>query len=251
MMNTYKIVWIKLIAIAIIMVLLVGCEKIEGEGGNAKICGTLMQRNYNDNYSILVSEKPAVAEDIYIRYGKSDAVAERVLTSESGYFEFPFLYPGDYTIFYSSNDSTKRNSDDTEVVLTINIKRGETKDLGKLFRLKSLDFDEGEATIKGQIKTVIYRKLSQWPHLIPQDTVFSVEQEVYLTYNHHVYYNSRIRAQYDGYFYFNNLLPGKYKVFFYSDRIDGGVGQATVLKEIEIIHPKDTIDLGLTLIHKL
>jgi hypothetical protein len=251
MKNTMNTVWLKSIAFALIIIHLVGCEKIEGEGGDSKIYGTLIQRNYNDNFSILITEKPDVAQDIYIKYGNSMAVGNRVRTSENGYFEFPFLYPGDYTIFYTSKDSTNGNSSSIEKVITINLKRGENRDLGKLFRLKTLDFDDGEATIKGQIKTVIYRKLSQWPHLIPHDTVYAVEKEVYLTYNHHSYYNSRIRTQFDGTFYFNNLLPGKYKVFFYSDRIDGGIGQATILKEIEIKNSKDTINLGLTLIHKL
>ncbi len=250
-MKQNVLISVKTIAMVIILSHFYGCETIEGEGGSGKISGVLIQRSYNDDYSLLISEKPAEAEDIYIKYGSNDAVADRIKSSETGYFEFPYLYPGEYTVFYASSDSTNKISDKKNISVTIQLKKGEKKDLGKLFRLKQLNFDDGYGTIKGQISKIIYREGSRWPHLIPHDTVYAVEQEVYLTYNNRPFYDSRIRASYDGTFYFRNLLPGKYKVFLYSDRIDGGVGQATVLLNTQIIKPEEEVDLGEILIHKL
>lgn len=250
-MKTIDFLSARTILLIIIISYFYGCEKIEGEGGSGKISGVLIQKNYNEDYSLLISEKPVVAEDIYIRYGSSKAVADRVWSSETGYFEFPYLYPGEYTLIYESSDSVNRTSDNKNVAIKVHLKDGENKELGNLFRLKQLKFDEGYATIKGQISTVIYRNGSQWPYLFPHDTVSAVEQEVYLSYNNGPFYDSRIRASYDGSFYFRNLLPGKYKVFLYSDRIDGGVGQATILINTQINNPAEVIDLGEILTHKL
>lgn len=241
----------KTILIAIVLFHFCGCETIEGEGGSGKISGLLIQKSYNEDYSLLISEKPAEAEDIYIKYGSNGAVAKKIESSETGYFEFPYLYPGEYTLFYASSDSTNKTSEKKNISITVQLKKGEKKDLGKLFRLKQLNFDDGYATIKGQIRKVIYRDGSQWPHLIPHDTVFAAEQEVYLTYNNRPFYDSRIRASHDGTFYFRNLIPGKYKVFLYSDRIDGGVGQATILFNTQISKSVEEVNLGKILTHKL
>ena len=35
------------------------------------------------------------------------------------------------------------------------------------------------------------------------------EQEIYLTYNNHTFYDDRIRTQADGEFEFGGLIPGK------------------------------------------
>ena len=45
------------------------CEKSEGPGGTGSIAGTVMEQFYNDDYSLLILEKPAVDEEIFIVYG--------------------------------------------------------------------------------------------------------------------------------------------------------------------------------------
>ena len=87
------------------------------------------------------------------------------------------------------------------------LKRGEDLDLGELEKLTPLDFDDGTAMIKGRVKVIDYVDSSTWPNLVIEKTYYGTEQEVYLTYGWHTFYDERIRSQYDGTFEFGALYP--------------------------------------------
>lgn len=186
----------------LLLALLSSCEQNEGVGGKSKIKGTLMLEQYNDDFSMLIESMPAQDENIYIQYGDSKAVGDDVETSPDGYFEFPYLYEGDYTIYYYSIDSADRLSPKKEVLLEVHLGDDDVKDLGELKVFETLDYDEGKAIIKGFVK---------------QGTSIVPEQEVYLRYGSHNFYDERIRTQEDGSFYFNNVIPGDYTIYVFSE----------------------------------
>lgn len=204
----------KFTVLLLLIALLSACNKEEGLGGKSTIKGYLMIEQYNDDYSVLVDSMPAMDEKVYIQYGNDKAVSDDVETSPDGYFEFPYLYEGDYTIFYYSEDSTDLFLPKKEVLVEVQLGNDETKDLGVLKTFETLKFDEGKAFISG----VVY-EIDKY-----NDTTQIAELPVYIRSKNHNFYDDRIRTQEDGSFYFNQLLPGEYVVYVFSeDRLENVV----------------------------
>ena len=227
------------------------CQKSEGPGGNASISGTITEQFYNDDYSLLIYEKPAVDEEVFIVFGSDDNLGSRVRTNHYGQFRFKFLYPGDYQVYFISGDSTSAINMEGEKVREVKLDRGEDYDLGGLEKLSTLDFDDGSAMIKGVVKVTDYVDLSSWPDLVIEKTYYATEQEIYLTYHNHSYYDERIRTQTGGVFEFGGLIPGKYLVFLYSDDLTGESDKVTLEFEVSIEDLDQVIDLGEINIDKL
>jgi len=244
---------IKKIVILFIMASLfsVSCEKSEGLGGTASISGTVTEQFYNDDFSLLIYEKPAVDEEIYIVYGNNKDLGNRVRTNNLGQFQFKYLYPGSYQVYFFSADSSAGLNLDTEELFEVELGRGEERDLGNLEKLTTLDFDDGTAMIKGVVKVIDYVDGSSWPNLVVDKTYFATEQEIYLTYNNHTFYDQRIRTQSGGVFEFGGLIPGKYLVFLYSDDVTGDSDKVTVEFEVTIDEFDQVVDLGEIIIKKL
>jgi len=227
------------------------CQKDEGLGGTASIAGTITEQFYNDDYSLLIYEKPAVDEEVFIVYGSSEELGNRVRTNNLGQFRFKYLYPGNYQVYFISGDSTSTLDLDVEKLYDIELERGEDHELGRLEKLSLLDFDEGTAMIKGVVKVIDYVDLSSYPNLVVEKTYYATEQEVYLTYNNHSFYDERIRTQTGGYFEFGRLIPGKYRVFLYSDDVTGESDKVTIEFEVDINDLNQVVDLGEIEIDKL
>lgn len=228
------------------------CEKQEGLGGTAKISGMLTIEQYNDDYSLMISSLPAKGEDIYIQYGDSKSVSDDVETGYDGYFEFDYLYEGDYTIFYYSKDSTEYNGEKKEIILEVSLSKDESKDLGDLIIFETLDFDDGKATISGNVYEVYFTYTSVWPNMIPEDTLIATDLPVYLRSDGHEQYDERIRTQEDGSFYFKNLIPGDYTVYVFSEDIKGTKQQVAIEKTITVSANEDvTFDIGDMFIYNL
>lgn len=240
------------LALASLMFLLTAsCEKSEGLGGTGSIAGTLTEQYYNDDYSLLIHEKPAVDEEIFIVFGNDEDLGARVRTNNLGQFMFKYLYPGSYQVYYSTRDSSSLLNVDEEKLYEVELDRGEEYDLGNLVKLSTLDFDDGSAMIKGVVKVIDYVDSSSWPNLVIEKTYFAVEQEIYLTYNNHSFYDERIRTQTGGVFEFGGLIPGKYLIFLYSDDVTGESDKETIEFEVSISDPDQVIDLGEIVIQKL
>jgi len=110
----------------------IGCTKTEGEGGTSTIIGTVTTNNINGDGE-LVATYAAADEDVFIIYGSGEAgYDDKTTTSYDGTFKFPYLTPGDYTIFIYSDCNTCDN--DEEVVLkTVTIStKGEIINAGEL-----------------------------------------------------------------------------------------------------------------------
>ena len=81
------------------MPVLVGCKKLEGEGGSSTIKGIVIERKYN-TVGTLIAEYPAMDVDVYILYGTEDNFPDDdVKTSFDGSFEFNYLQPGNYKVY--------------------------------------------------------------------------------------------------------------------------------------------------------
>jgi len=244
--------FMKIVFLSFLIVLLpLSCQKSEGLGGTGSIAGTITEQFYNDDYSLLIYEKPAVDEEVYIVFGSSKELGNRVRTNNMGQFRFKFLYPGNYQVYFISGDSTAELNMDVEKLYELELERGEELDLGRLNKLTTLDFDDGTALIKGVVKVVDYVDLSSWPNLVVEKTYYATEQEVYLTYNKHTFYDERIRTQTGGVFEFGGLIPGNYLVFLYSDDVTGESDKVTLEFEVSIDDLDQVVDLGEIVIEKL
>ena len=222
----------------------VSCSKMEGEGGTGSISGTLTEYFYNDDFSQLIYSEPAVDEEVFILYGDDPALGDRVRTSNTGTFRFEFLYPGVYTVYYQTEDSAAIPEEEVEKLLEVSLERGEEADLGELVKITTLDFDEGGAVIRGVVKEIDYVDASRWPNLVVDYIDFAYEQEVYLTYGNHTYYDERIRTGHDGSFEFRKLIPGDYLVFLYSEDVTRLTDKVVLEFEVTITEMDQVFDLG-------
>ena len=89
------------------VVFLYGCKKEAGEGGNASIKGHVSVRDYNNDFSVLISQYDGFDRYVYIKYGgEGEGFDDRLKTDYEGNFVFENLYPGNYEIYVYSKDST-------------------------------------------------------------------------------------------------------------------------------------------------
>ncbi len=228
------------------------CVKPEGYGGTSSVSGKILTRYYNDDYSMLIKEVPSVDEDVYLLFGDDESVGDRVFTSSTGAFAFEFLRPGAYTLYFTSEDSTSADRSEEVSAIEFELKSGEDKDLGTLTEFKTLDFNEGTGKIFGVIRLINYKNSSVPPFLEIKDTSFAQEQEVYIRYGTHKFYDERIRTSYNGYFEFTGLIPGEYEVFTYSEDVWFGGTENIPVGDTVIISPEiQEVDLGIMYIEKI
>jgi len=233
------------------LLLMASCDQPEGYGGTAAIKGKIETSFYNEEYSDLVKQEPAVDEEVFLLFGENETVGDKVETSATGAFEFAYLNPGKYQLYYTSQDSTKSDDAEYPVIIDVELEAGQDLDLGTLGRIETMDYDDGAAKIFGVIKLINYKNTSEYPFLEVKDTSFAQEQEVYLIYNNRDYYDDRIRTSYNGYFEFSNLIPGEYEIFTYSEDITGGTEDVVVSHKVTITEPEQEEDLGVIFIEQL
>jgi len=236
--------------IAALMVI-AGCEQGEGYGGTASISGTVVTRYYNDDYSAVIREAPAVDEQVFLLFGDNENVGDRVETSATGTFEFLYLQPGEYTVYFTSRDTAYTGEVETVVSEELELSSGADMNLGTLYRVETLDFDDGSSRIFGVIRLINYKNTSEYPFLEVKDTSFAQEQEVYLRYGNHEFYDERVRTDYKGYFEFRNLIPGDYEIFTYSEDITGGTEDIPEIRNVSFTDDGEEIDLGTITIEQL
>ncbi len=242
----------KPVFLSILLVLIpLSCQKSEGMGGTGSISGTITEQFYNDDYSLLIYEKAAVDEEVYIVFGNNEDLGNRVRTNDQGQFRFKYLYPGNYRVYFISGDSSSDLNMDVEKLYELQLDKGKDYKLAELEKLSTLDFDDGTAMIKGVVKVIDYVDLSSYPNLVIEKTYYATEQEIYLTYNNHTFYDERIRTQSGGVFEFGGLIPGKYLVFLYSDDVTGESDKVTLEFELSIDDLNQVVDLGEIVIEKL
>jgi hypothetical protein len=99
---------------ALVALTAVGCQKDPGRGGRAMIRGKVMveARLVLTNPNSFLYEAPAMDQEVYIKYGDNIGPDDRIRTNFDGEYEFPYMRPGNYTIWTYSRDtlSTSGNS---------------------------------------------------------------------------------------------------------------------------------------------
>lgn len=232
------------------LILSTSCQKDPGFGGTGAIKGTLVEKFYNDDYSELIYEKPAVDEEVFILFGDDPVLGDRIFTSQTGAFRFDYLYPGEYHIYYQSEDPEELPEDDWTTTHTVTLERGQELDLGQLEKVTALDYDDGAAVIRGVVWEINYVNESRWPNLVVESEDYAFEQEVYLVYGNHTFYDDRIRTQYDGTFEFSGLIPGDYLIFLYSEDVKRLTDKVVLKYEVTITEMDQEVDLGTINIEK-
>lgn len=247
----HRVRWYSMGILVSVLFLAGGCVNEEGEGGTSSISGTLVTQYFNDDYSMMIKEEPAVDEKVSILYGDESFVGDDVDASNDGSFRFSWLRRGDYTVYYESEDTLTAEREEQVISHQVSIDKGEQHDMGKLIRFETLDFDDGSGVIKGVVKVINYKNSSSWPNLEVKDITYAQEQEVYLVYGKHLYYDERIRTGYDGYFEFRNLIPGDYMVYVYSEDVTGGTQDIEETRQATIEEEGDIVDVGEMMIEQL
>lgn len=82
------------------------CKKEPGVGGHSSISGHITIRHYNANFNQFLGTYDGADQYVYIVYGNHSGYDLRVKSDYNGNFEFNYLYPGEYSIYTYSLDST-------------------------------------------------------------------------------------------------------------------------------------------------
>lgn len=118
-----------------VVLLLFSCKKNEGEGGNGSIMGTVITKRYTQDFSQYLGNYAAKDEDVFIQYGDFQGVSDRAITDYNGNFTFQNLYPGSYTIFLYSKDTTFNDLSGKVVIKQgVTLDKNEDKNIGILYR---------------------------------------------------------------------------------------------------------------------
>lgn len=240
-----------LILFSISLFIFGGCTKDEGYGGTASISGSLTEQIYNEDFSELIFEQKAIDEDIFIVFESNGIVSDKVTTGFDGQFEFEQLFPGNYQIYYYSENQNSAYGEDIEVIIEVELEKNTNYDLGELVKVKSIDYDDGSASIKGRVFLINYLNSSEYPNLIVKDTSLAQDQDIFITYGNHAFHDDKIETTYDGTFLFQDLIKGNYKVFLYSEDITGKTEDIVIMHEVSISSEFTEIDLGDIYIEKL
>jgi hypothetical protein len=89
----------------VITLLIYGCKKGPGEGGNSSIRGYLEVIKMNQFLTDTMAIYGGADEDVYIIYGDDISYGDRIRSGPDGVFEFKFLRKGDYKVYVYSQDT--------------------------------------------------------------------------------------------------------------------------------------------------
>jgi hypothetical protein len=99
-------------------------------GGHSSISGHVTIRHYNANFNQYLGTYDGADQYVYIVYGNHSGYDLRLKTDYNGNFQFNYLYPGDYSIYTYSLDSTLQALNGTvAVVKTVNLGKKEALEL--------------------------------------------------------------------------------------------------------------------------
>lgn len=228
------------------IILTTSCSQEEGVGGNSHIKGVLVEKYYNSDFTVFQYEEPAKDDDIFILYGDQLELGDKTTSSYTGSYQFNYLWPGNYQLYYYSDDTTGTSNEKVELIKNITLAKNETLDLGTLYSYKALDWNDGFAKIRGKVILINYRNNGTEYSIYPAQ-----EREVYITYNNAEFYTDRIKTDSEGYFEFNHLLKGKYEIFIYSEDVETGSNKLLTQKaSVEITERDQSVVLDDIYIEK-
>ena len=186
------------------------CEKHEGTGGLNTIEGYVYMQHLNPLMEKVGSPYPAKEEAVYIIYGSEKYVGDRERTNHKGFFSFPYLMAGDYLVYAYSKDTSAFNKRE-EIAMEHFVKlrkKKETVSLDTIIIYRYMDYDDGHATVYGQVF-----ERSFFSSGFVRDTIFAQNKEVFIVLLGDDGIHDRIRTSYDGTFRIENVLPGSYYIY--------------------------------------
>ena len=202
---------ITLITLALLM--LFGCKKEEGTGGEGKIKGVVFVKEYSVINKSFIKQVPALSEDVYILYGSTSSVGDKVTTSNNGIYEFPYLLDGSYKIYVYSSDSLFVQKNKYAVMTDISIKNGNAVEADTLFIIKMVDQKTGSGQISGKVYYKEYDNDFKYFQRISPATAI----DIYISYLNDSLELNKARTSFNGSFLFNNLANDSYKVYAFQD----------------------------------
>lgn len=102
------------------ILVMAACTKGPGTGGRASIKGKVYARNYSNSF-VLNDSGYIGGQKVYLKYGDLEGVGDDVDTDNEGVYLFPYLRPGDYTV-YVFTENLANNTLDSAVVKKVTIK---------------------------------------------------------------------------------------------------------------------------------
>jgi hypothetical protein len=97
--------------------LITSCKKEPGIGGDAEIRGQVWSYILNGSLTGFIGDCPAEDTYVYIVYGDNTGFDKRVKTDYNGNFRFPYLYPGEYTLYVYSVDTSADSFDSQRPII--------------------------------------------------------------------------------------------------------------------------------------
>jgi len=220
------------------LVFIQGCKKVEGPGGESTVKGIVMLKVYDVDYKVLQRIVPAADENVYISYGNNNYADDKTSTGPDGSFKFEYLQAGTYKITVYGEDSSGEMDKKSSVEKVISVGDSKTATVDTMYKLKTVNFDQGYASVYGRVRAVNWTK--NYIDII--DTTPAQEREVYLIYGDHKTFDQRYRTNYDGRFEFDFLIKGNYTMFVYSEDIYGAPEMHTMLYKFTVDDQNQILD---------
>lgn len=114
----------KFVFLLMFPMIILSCNKVEGEGGTSSITGKLIVNDVN-GAGVVQATFAGADEDVFIIYGKDNTTHnDKVSTSYDGSYRFDNLTAGTYKVFsYSKCDTCDSGSKEVVVDVVISDKK--------------------------------------------------------------------------------------------------------------------------------
>lgn len=202
-----KIRIINLIVLICMGLLIVSCNKKEGEGGTGTIQGYVKLINHpDDDYTLPADTSDASKTDVFIVYGNDNFYGDDVETNENGFYKFKYLTQGDYTVF---SYSTLPSGEKIPVSASVSIGKGETGNVPTLYIHSGKAY--GTSVVKGKVYGIYYHNDTY------RGEGWAYEHRVYIKKAGDDYHFDDTRVGIDGIFAFQKLQPGDYEIFTFTE----------------------------------
>lgn len=119
----------------VIIILLTGCKKPAGAGGNSTIKGSVWVQDYDKSLNTLQHQYAGVDVEVYIIYGDDVTAADKVNTNSNGEFEFKYLRKGSYKVYAIGLEKIGTSNDTRDVAVSIDVsitKNKQTVEAGQI-----------------------------------------------------------------------------------------------------------------------
>lgn len=128
----------KLLLIIPLFLIISSCKKTAGEGGKAKITGTIWVEEWDGNFLVKRYEYAGLDEEVYIIYGDHETEDDKVMTNAQGKFEFKYLRKGKYKIYAFSDKKQSTSSPNNKEAIIKEVEITSTKQIINLDTLTVL-----------------------------------------------------------------------------------------------------------------